>query len=378
MEQNGCDSLATLNLSIYSTPSSTTNISICSSQLPYSWNSLTFNSAGAQTDTLIGANGCDSLATLNLSISSTPTSTTNISICSSQLPYSWNSLTFNSAGTQTDTLLTVNGCDSIVTLNLTITPASFSSTDIAICESQLPFTWNNLTFSSAGTQTDSLLTVNGCDSIATLNLLVNTSSQSTSYVSICDNQLPYSWNNLTLYDSGSETDSLTAINGCDSLATINLTVFPTYNWMDGDSLVNLSTNICSNQLPITINGVLFESEGTIIDSLLNVNGCDSIVKHELIVYNCELIIPSAFTPDNDLVNDYWELYNIDLYFPSNIVTIYNRWGQKIFESIKGSYSENPWNGRYKDEELPVGSYYYTIELNEAKMENKSGSVSIIR
>ena len=375
---NGCDSLATLNLSIYSTPSSTTNISICSSQLPYLWNSLTFNTGGSQTDTLIGTNGCDSLAILNLSVLSAAFSSTDISVCPLALPYSWNNLTFNSAGSQTDTLLTANGCDSLATLNLTITSASFSYTDIAICENQLPFTWNNLTFNSAGSQTDSLLTVNGCDSLATLNLLVNTSSQSTSYVSICDNQLPYSWNNLILYDSGSETDSLTAINGCDSLATINLTVFPTYNWIDGDSLINLNTNICSNQLPITINGVLFDSEGIIIDSLLNVNGCDSIVKHELIVYNCELIIPSAFTPDNDLVNDYWELYNIDLYFPSNIVTIYNRWGQKIFESIKGSYSENPWNGRYKDEELPVGSYYYTIELNEAKMENKSGSVSIIR
>ena len=99
---------------------------------------------------------------------------------------------------------------------------------------------------------------------------------------------------------------------------------------------------------------------------------------ELIVHDCELIIPSAFTPDNDLVNDNWEIPNIDLYFPSNIVTIYNRWGKKIFESVRGSYSENPWNGKFKGEDLPVGSYYYTIELNEAKMENKSGSVSIIR
>ena len=53
-------------------------------------------------------------------------------------------------------------------------------------------------------------------------------------------------------------------------------------------------------MPITINGVLFETEGTIIDSFLNVNGCDSIIKNELIVYDRELIIP-RFTPDNDLV-----------------------------------------------------------------------------
>ena len=375
---NGCDSLATLNLSINPTPSSNSNISICSSQLPYLWNNLIFNTAGTQTDTLIGSNGCDSLAILNLTVQSTVYSTTDISICPTALPYTWNNLTFNSAGSQTDTLVTVNGCDSLATLNLTISQASLSSTDIEICENELPFTWNNLTFNNAGSQTDSLITTSGCDSLATLNLSVNAPSLSTSNVSICDNLLPYSWNNLTLYDSGTETDTLIAVNGCDSIATVNLTVFPTYNWIDGDSLINISTSICSNQLPIMINGVLFETEGTIIDSLLNVNGCDSIVKNELIVYDCELIIPSAFTPDNDLVNDNWELHNIDLYFPSNIVSIYNRWGQKIFESIRGSYSENPWNGKFKGEDLPVGSYYYTIELNEAKMENKSGSVSIIR
>ena len=83
---------------------STTTLSICNNQLPFSWNNLTFNNAGSQTDTLVGANGCDSLATLNLSIYSTPSSTTNISICSSQLPYLWNSLTFNTGGSQTDTV----------------------------------------------------------------------------------------------------------------------------------------------------------------------------------------------------------------------------------------------------------------------------------
>lgn len=226
---NGCDSLATLNLSIYLTPSSISNISICSSQLPYSWNSLTFNTGGSQTDTLIGTNGCDSLAIINLTVQSAVFSSTDISVCPLALPYSWNNLTFNSAGSQTDTLLTVNGCDSLATLNLTITSASLSSSDIAICENEFPYLWNNLTFNSAGSQTDTLLTLNGCDSLATLNLSINPSSSSTSNVSICDNELPLTWNNLTLYDSGTETDTLANMNGCDSLATINLSVSPTYN-----------------------------------------------------------------------------------------------------------------------------------------------------
>ncbi|MEN9301887.1 MAG: hypothetical protein RL264_316 [Bacteroidota bacterium] len=75
---SGCDSLVTLDLTMLPSPvSSTTDETICSSQLPYTWNGLTFNSAGSQTATLEGANGCDSLATLNLTVSpaTTPTFT---------------------------------------------------------------------------------------------------------------------------------------------------------------------------------------------------------------------------------------------------------------------------------------------------------------
>ena len=113
--------MATLVLTV--TPKlHTTNITICDNQLPYSWNNLTFTSAGTQVDTLTSVAGCDSLATLVLTVTPTVTSTTNITICDNQLPYSWNNLTFTSAGTQVDTLTSVAGCDSLATLNLSIIP----------------------------------------------------------------------------------------------------------------------------------------------------------------------------------------------------------------------------------------------------------------
>jgi len=88
--------------------------------------------------------------------------------------------------------------------------------------------------------------------------------------------------------------------------------------------------------------------------------------------------PSAFTPDKDFVNDFWEIPNIDEYFPENKVKIYNRWGELLFESEKGKYSINPWDGKHKGKSLAVGSYYYIIQLNEQNQEDKSGSVSIIK
>ncbi len=125
---NGSSWTATNDLRIRSVvydntvPTSTSNnsISICSNLLPYSWNGLTFNTAGSQTAHLTNAAGCDSAATLNLSIKTISNSTTNITINAPQLPYSWNGLTLNAAGSQTARLTNTVGCDSAATLNLTV------------------------------------------------------------------------------------------------------------------------------------------------------------------------------------------------------------------------------------------------------------------
>ena len=79
------------------TVTSTTNTTICDDQLPYVWNGLTFNAAGSQSVTLTSSAGCDSVATLNLVVNPQVTSTTNTTICDDQLPYVWNGLTFNAA-----------------------------------------------------------------------------------------------------------------------------------------------------------------------------------------------------------------------------------------------------------------------------------------
>ena len=200
--------MATLVLTVTPTVTSTTNITICDDQLPYSWNNLTFTSAGTQVDTLTSVAGCDSLATLVLTVTPTVTSTTNITICDNQLPYSWNNLTFTSAGTQVDTLTSVAGCDSVATLVLTVTPTVTSTTNITICDNQLPYSWNNLTFTSAGTQVDTLTSVAGCDSVATLVLTVTPTVTSTTNITICDNQLPYSWNNLKFTSAGTQVEYL--------------------------------------------------------------------------------------------------------------------------------------------------------------------------
>jgi gliding motility-associated-like protein len=87
----------------------------------------------------------------------------------------------------------------------------------------------------------------------------------------------------------------------------------------------------------------------------------------------EISIPTGFTPDGDGVNDTWNIQNIE-FFPNTTVHIYNRWGNLIFES-KG-YQE-PWDGTYKGQDLPTGSYSYILNLNDGS-DPYAGSITIIR
>ncbi len=72
------------------------------------------------------------------------------------------------------------------------------------------------------------------------------------------------------------------------------------------------------------------------------------------------LIPNAISPNGDGKNDVWKLEFIDILYPNAQVEIYNEWGQMIFEST--GY-DIPWDGRFNDELVPDGTYYYVINLN---------------
>lgn len=85
------------------------------------------------------------------------------------------------------------------------------------------------------------------------------------------------------------------------------------------------------------------------------------------------VIPNTFTPNNDGINDVWNILNLDSY-PTVTVEIFNRYGAQVYYS-KG-YSI-PWDGRYKGAELPVGTYYYIITPGSGR-DKVAGPITIIR
>ena len=83
-------------------------------------------------------------------------------------------------------------------------------------------------------------------------------------------------------------------------------------------------------------------------------------------------ITSLFTPNEDGVNDYWYIPNIED-FGRVQVKVYNRFGKLVYES---SDYKNDWNGTFNGSPLPSASYYYIIKSSEKGVIN--GVVNIVR
>ena len=128
------------------------------------------------TYVLTSATGCDSIVTLNLTINSSDSVTDIVEACNS---HTWiDGVTYiSSNNTATHTLTNAAGCDSVITLNLTI-KSSVGTDVVTACNN---YTWiNGVTYTTSNNiATDTLMNAAGCDSIVTLNLTINSVSDVT-------------------------------------------------------------------------------------------------------------------------------------------------------------------------------------------------------
>ncbi len=399
----GCDSVATLVLSLYTPTTSTTNTSICPSAIPYIWNGNSYNSAGTYSVHLINAAGCDSSATLVLSIKPTSSSTTNISICPSALPFSWNGNSYNSAGTYSVHLSNAAGCDSAATLILSIKHSSLSTTNISVCPSALPYLWNGNSYNSAGTYLVHLNNAVGCDSAATLLLSVKSSSTSTYTVTICNDALPYLWNGNSYNVAGSYNAKFINSVGCDSIATLILTVDDFHFTITTNPLVSsLNPIISGTNLTAQLNSAtpissskwqpsgLANNQAIIISDSsfwikvvgLSANNCSYTDSEYINVISKNIAyIPNAIVPSNTSDPRINTLLVYGSSVKSAVMNVYNQWGQTIFHSEDAkSVGGKGWDGTYSGQMQPTGVYVYTVKITylNNKTETKSGSINLIR
>ena len=119
-----------------------------------------------------------------------------------------------------------------------------------------------------------------------------------------------------------------------------------------------------------------ETEGTEWVSLVVYNGEGTAVCKDSAGFNMgvslPLNIPNAFSPNGDGANDKWVIQGMND-FPDAQVTIFNRWGAKLYEKFAGYPADKAWDG----EGMPVGTYYYILKLNDP-VRKAAGQDDVVR
>jgi len=263
--------------------------------------------------------------------------------------------------------LTIDPSTGVITPG-TSTPSSYTVTYNFIGQNGIPGTaTTSVTINALPTATISYAGNPFCTSVAsatpTINVISGGPFSATSFSSTAGLTIDPSTGVITPGTSNpgtyTVTYAFTGANGCPAVIGGVSGGEYEYRWPDNSSGRVLS-NIPEGWYTLTVTDM---NVCTVTDSV-RLRGMNKMC----------LIIPGAISPNRDLVNDVWNIENIELY-PKVEITIYNRWGQMLWKSDPGY--PVPWNGRSRGEELPIDSYHYVIELHNGS-KPLIGDVTIVR
>ena len=269
---HGCDSIITLTLTVNPVFNTPLTAEICEGT-NYNFFGQTLTTAGTYTHTLQSVHGCDSVITLTLVVNPVYNTPLNVSICNGN-SYDFFGQTLTTAGTYTHTLQSVSGCDSVITLTLTVNDVFNTPVSAEICDGG-SYDFFGQTLTTAGAYTHTLQSVSGCDSVITLTLTVNNVFNTPVSAAICEGS-SYDFFGQTLTTAGTYTHTLQSVHGCDSVITLTLTVNPVYNF-------EYDLDICEGE-SLHFNGEIITESGIYTQYSQTANGCDSIVTIVLTVH----------------------------------------------------------------------------------------------
>jgi gliding motility-associated-like protein len=192
------------------------------------------------------------------------------------------------------------------------------------------------------------------------------------------------------------TDDMGNVDSCMALVTVLDTIAPTVVCqnitvdMDANDVAHItgieldggSTDNCSTgDLTFEVDQENFTEEGTynvtltVTDASWNPSYC--IAEVTVIRPQPSLVIPSGFSPNGDGIADLWVIKGLD-YYPGNKVTIFNRWGNALFQAAPYL---NDWGGQVTAPgalpgELPAGTYFYQVEIGDGDI--RTGYIQLNR
>mgnify|MGYP000238572591 CR=1 FL=1 len=303
VNSGSCDSLTITSLTVNNPTTGTDNQTACDSFTWIDGNSYT-SSNNTAFFTLQNSSGCDSLVTLDLVINN---SNNGVDIQTSCDSFTWingNSYT-SSNNTATFTLQNSAGCDSLVTLDLVINNSYSSILPITSCNS---FVWYGMTYDSSGTYTNVYQNVDGCDSSITLDLTINNGSTSTVSISACNS---FEWDGTTYDSTGFYTNNYTDVNGCDSTVTLDLLIYfiqATIDTLGGDLVASGGLSYLWNT-GATNSTIIPDTNGLYTVVATDANGCADTAMFNVTYITSTGILDNSIStisiypnPVNDMLN----------------------------------------------------------------------------
>jgi gliding motility-associated-like protein len=229
-----CFSVAAITVTINPIYSSTIAVTACqNSTVTYpDATTAVIVSNTSHVSNLLTVAGCDSIITTNVTMNSTYAITSNVTACqNSTVNFPDGTSAVISANTShASNLLTVAGCDSIITTNVTMNPVYAITSNVAACQnSSITYPDGTTTVITANTShISNLLTAAGCDSIITTNVTMNPVYAITSNITACQNSsITYPDGTTAVITANtSHISSILTLAGCDSIITTNIAMNP--------------------------------------------------------------------------------------------------------------------------------------------------------
>ncbi len=209
-------------------------------------------------------------------------------------------------------------------------------------------TWNDntkgstLTITQSGTYSANTVDANGCVSSAQLVVALKPSPTVVA-----------------------ATDKTSVTPG--QIAQLTATGADTYSWTPIETLDNAAISV-PKAMPIV--NTTYKVKGTLT------NGCSAEASIDILVDGDQLtlMVSNIFTPNGDGLNDMWRIPGIQNY-PDCTLSLFDKNGSKVFEQ-KGYADNTAWDGNYKGQSAPVGTYYYVIGCPDKK--SLTGSLLLAR
>ncbi len=380
----GCDSIVTTDLTVIPAPNGSQQLITCAGK-PVKVGDHLHDKTGTYTDTVKAPGGCDSIVTTYLTVTVAPKDSQNLTTCSGK-PVKVGDYLHYLPGTYTDTIKTPGGCDSVVTTVLTVTPpVQGDSVSLTTCQGK-PVKIGYTFYYTAGVYNDTVKTTGGCDSIVYIKLSVTPAASGSQQLTTCQGK-PLIINNHVYDKTGIYTDTVKTAGGCDSILVTDLTVNPapavTLDLSITDTVCSGLDIILENGLPAGgvysgtgVTGSIFKSGvagpgvHVITYTIVDFKGCEGSAKDSIFVDVCTDV--KEETAKNTLLvypNPHTNRFTIELTLvQSEAVAI--RMTNILGETVQ-QFEKSVASGMYKNEidtqELPTGIYFITVQTSNDRI-----------